>query len=354
MRTRRGICFKIRYRVRTVKGKWKQKSELLYGLEGKKAARAVPNERVQAASNQKPETAELTLQEFVDMYWWPSLDRKQLKPSTKAGYGCVLKIHILPMLGEMRLVDLAPLHVEDFLQAKFKKGLGHKTVRNVLVLLQGIMALAVDNDLIARSPVRNRHKPAVRRTEKPVWTPEQVRTILANCPQEHRAFFTAAALTGARLGELLALQWKHVDFERRTLRIEEPLAWRVGDDKNRGQCSNDSVWRHVRGSPGEAPPELAPHWALGSDLLQVGWTATSSRRDAQGCALFHSRSFWHSTPAAIFWFPHVPAFGRQFRECANWQHQACSKTVGAFESEYDRRHLYAYVSGVGSRCSNRD
>jgi hypothetical protein len=34
----------------------------------------------------------------------------------------------------MRLVDLAPLHIEDFLQAKFRKGLGHKTVRNVLVL----------------------------------------------------------------------------------------------------------------------------------------------------------------------------------------------------------------------------
>jgi integrase len=134
-----------------------------------------------------------------------------------------LKTHIQPTLGDMRLVDLAPLHIEDFLQAKFKKGLGHKTVRNVLVLLQGIMALAVDNDLIARSPIRNRHKPVVRRSEKPVWTPEQVRTILANCPQEHRAFFTAAALTGARLGELLALQWKHVDFERRTLRIEQSL-----------------------------------------------------------------------------------------------------------------------------------
>jgi hypothetical protein len=57
----------------------------------KKAARAVLSERVQSPSNQKPESAEITLQEFVDMYWWPSLDRKQLKPSTKAGYGCVLK-----------------------------------------------------------------------------------------------------------------------------------------------------------------------------------------------------------------------------------------------------------------------
>jgi integrase len=196
---------------------------LLYGLNGKKAARAVLNARLQAASNQKPEAAELTLQEFVAGYWRPYLDRKQVKPSTKAGYESVLKIHIVPTLGEMRLVDLAPLHIEDLLHAKAKDGLGPKTVRNVLVLLQGILALAVDNDLIERSPVRNRHKPVVLRQEKPVWTSEQVRTILENAPAEYRAFFTAAALTGARLGELLALQWRHVDFEGRTLRIEQSL-----------------------------------------------------------------------------------------------------------------------------------
>jgi integrase len=83
----------------------------------------------------------------------------------------------------------------------------------------------VDNDLIPRSPVRERHKPVVRRQEKPVWTSEQVRTILQNAPPEYKAFFTAAALTGARVGELLALQWKHVDFDNRTLRIEQSL-WR--------------------------------------------------------------------------------------------------------------------------------
>src|SRR5262249_29547299 len=143
IRTRRGIGFKIRYRVRSVNGKWKQKSELIYGLSSKKVARAVLSERLQAATNQKPEAAELTFQEFVASYWRPYLDRKQVKPSTQAGYESLLKIHILPALGEMRLVDLAPLHIEDLLQAKAKQGLGSKTIRNVLVLTQGILALAV-------------------------------------------------------------------------------------------------------------------------------------------------------------------------------------------------------------------
>jgi hypothetical protein len=50
MRTRRGIAFKIRYRVPTVQGKWKQKSETLYGLSGKKAARAILEQKIREAS----------------------------------------------------------------------------------------------------------------------------------------------------------------------------------------------------------------------------------------------------------------------------------------------------------------
>jgi integrase len=319
---------------------------LLYGLNGKKAARAVLNARLQAASNQKPEAAELTLQEFVAGYWRPYLDRKQVKPSTKAGYESVLKIHIVPTLGEMRLVDLAPLHIEDLLHAKAKDGLGPKTVRNVLVLLQGILALAVDNDLIERSPVRNRHKPVVLRQEKPVWTSEQVRTILENAPAEYRAFFTAAALTGARLGELLALQWRHVDFEGRTLRIEQSL-WH-------GQLVTTKTVASVRTIPfGDALAQTLEEHLRTS--RHIGPTdATSSRRHAERCALLDSRPFRHLAPGPVFGLPYLPAFSRQFHQCANWQYQARSKNAWALEYEHHRRHLHAYVDGLRSRSSKRD
>jgi hypothetical protein len=56
IRTRQGIIFKIRYRLRTAQG-WRQKSETLHGLTGKKAARAVLDQRIRdinlASSKQK-------------------------------------------------------------------------------------------------------------------------------------------------------------------------------------------------------------------------------------------------------------------------------------------------------------
>jgi len=223
IRTNRGVAYLIRYRLRTADGGWMQKSETLYGLSGKKAARAVLEQRIRESQNRPIELVDYTIQHVVDALWRPYLDRKQVKPSTKRSYDCELRVHILPTLGAMRIVDVAPLHIEKLLQSRLEAGSSPKTVSNLVGLLQSIFSLAVDNDLIPRSPVRDRHKPRVTRHEKPVWSPEQLKQIVDSVPKTHRSLFQCAMLTGARLGELLGLQWKHIDFETQTLEIRQAL-----------------------------------------------------------------------------------------------------------------------------------
>ncbi len=232
--TRNGPKFVIRFRVRTSEGKWQHKAETLYGLSGKKAAQGVLDERIRETSNQKTTASGMTLTQFIDCYWKPHLvDRQHIKPSTLQGYESLLKQHVTPALGDRTLTEIAPIHVERLLQSKSK--LSPKTRRNLVGLLQGIFSLAEDDDLIEKSPVRDRHKPVVPKREKPVWTPDQVRTIIGSVPERYRALFACAALTGARLGELLGLQWKHIDFGGRKLRIEQSL-WhgRLVDPKTQG------------------------------------------------------------------------------------------------------------------------
>ena len=224
IRTRQGIIFKIRYRVRTPTG-WKQRSETLHGLTGRKAARAVLDQRIRDITSTTIETGDLTLRGFVDSYWKPYLDRNNVKLSTRASYQSALGLHILPALGELRIREIVPLHIENLIQGKLASGLRSKTVSNILVLMQGIFSVAEDNDLISRSPVRNKHKPNVQKREKPIWTSKQVRMIIETVSFTYRALFAVAALTGARLGEILGLQWKQIDLSKKTLRIEQSL-WR--------------------------------------------------------------------------------------------------------------------------------
>src|SRR5262249_12128356 len=46
---------------------------------------------------------------------------------------------------------------------------------------------------------------------------------VAAVPEEYRPMFICVALTGVRLGELLALKWKHIDFENRVLHIQQSI-----------------------------------------------------------------------------------------------------------------------------------
>jgi integrase len=215
----------------------------LYNVPGKKAARAVLQQRLQEASATPNETVDFTFRQFVETYWASYLERKGMKPSTRVGYDCALQRHILPVLGDLKLVNISPLHIENFVNTMMapKNRLHPKTVLNLLRLIQGIFSVAVDNDLIARSPVRKKHKPIVPRSEKPAWTPEQVRAILGEIPPRHRAVFICVALTGLRAGELLALQWKHVGLENGELRVEQSL-WNKQIVAPKTRSSKDSVW----------------------------------------------------------------------------------------------------------------
>jgi integrase len=129
----------------------------------------------------------------------------------------------MPMLGNLRILDVRPLHIDSLVQSTLNKGSSPKTVRNLLGLLQGIFSLAVDNELIPRCPIRDSHWPAVNRREKPVWTPAQLKSIVDAVPDQYRGLFQCVMLTAVRLGELLGLQWRNVDVVNCKLEIRQAL-----------------------------------------------------------------------------------------------------------------------------------
>lgn len=193
------------------------------------------------ASCRPAEARELTFQGFVDGIWRPHLNRRGVKPSTLKSYESGLKNHIQPKLGDLLLIQITPMHIEELLNAPDISRLAAKTKRNLVVLLGSIFELAVEDDLIRRSPVRSKHKPPLVRWEKPVWTAEQIRNIITAIPPPYEALFFTVALTGVRLGELLALQRKHVDLTAATLRVEQSL-WN-------GQLVSPQTPRSVRTIP---------------------------------------------------------------------------------------------------------
>lgn len=153
---------------------------------------------------------------------------QSLSPRTLALNDCISRVHIEPStLGQTKLSDLTRSHVETWianLQAYTTKKVNGETVvtskpasprsklRN-LGYLSRILGLAVTARLIVEDPSEGIPLPRVQPRLNTVLSPEQV-AKLASCESRTATLMLLAATTGLRRSELIALEWRDVDFSK--------------------------------------------------------------------------------------------------------------------------------------------
>src|SRR5438552_3809327 len=164
-----------------------------------------------------------TLRDYAENCWLPEV-LPTLKHSTKKNYHYFLRVHLYPMFGEMHLRLITRDAVQLFLGSKLRSGLSWRTVKSLRTAFGTIMAAAEAAELIPSNPVRKTRFPRRGLTKpKAVIAPEKVRDFLEALPEPSRSLAWLLALTGLRIGELLAVRWQNVDLEHGTLRMTETV-----------------------------------------------------------------------------------------------------------------------------------
>lgn len=147
------------------------------------------------------------------------------RAATLARDRAAIVTHFEPLLGDMVLSSITPVHIRRVVLEMQARGLSAKSVRTYVGTLQAMFAAAVEADVITRSPVRIRSLGLQRivRRERPTLTAEQLEALAAAVPDKYAALVLLAGVTGLRWGEAIGLRLGDVDLLRQTVSVRQTV-----------------------------------------------------------------------------------------------------------------------------------
>jgi integrase len=201
------------YRTRTFRG-------------GKREAERALGKFVQEVAGRGPEARDATVGALVSR--WFDLAKADFSPSTVRGYERTIRRYIEPDLGDVPLDRLRVAQLDELYARLRTRGgeeggpLATATIRQVHAVLRRALQQGVKWGWIDSNPAILASPPRV--WNRPVEAPEPtvVTRLIEKAGDDNPdfgVFLQLAATTGARRGEICALHWDDVDFERVTVTI---------------------------------------------------------------------------------------------------------------------------------------
>ena len=166
----------------------------------------------------------LTLGEYLNR-WLRDSVRGTVRQRTWERYEQIVRVHIGPTLGKVRLKSLTPPHVRALYREKLDAGAAPRTVQYVHTTLRKALKDAVTDGLIPRNATDGIKPPRPEKKKMNPLTAVQVSMFLeAARGDRFEALYVMAVHCGLREGELLGLRWDDVDFERSTVSVRRTLS----------------------------------------------------------------------------------------------------------------------------------
>ena len=160
---------------------------------------------------------------------WIEHMQGQVSPRSLERYAELCRKNLAPLLGGLALAKLLPAHISQAYAKALasgrrdgKGGLSARTVTHMHRVLREALQQALAWQLLARNPADAVRPPKVERKQLSTYDIQQTAELLEGL-RGNRMFIPTvlAGLCGLRRGEIAALQWKHVDIERRQIAVAQ-------------------------------------------------------------------------------------------------------------------------------------
>lgn len=192
--------------------------------------------------------AKMTVGKWLDHWLATVVDGRVGSDNTRANYEQIVRVHLVPVLGKIRLDKLSAEQVDDFLRAKVAEGKGRNHVSRMRSLLANALRFAEARHLVSYNAAALSTMP---RTEAPVerqsLSADKARALLAAAQGERlEALIVVAGSCGLRPGEATGLLWSDLDLN------STPPTLTVSGAMKRLVSPGEKGYQLVRGDPKRA------------------------------------------------------------------------------------------------------
>lgn len=223
---RKDGLYMARYTVQTADG---PKRRTIYGKKGE-SREDVAAKLTKAMADRDGgityDAGKLTVEEHLRR-WLSDSVRDTVRQRTYERYESIVRVHLIPAIGRIKLKTLTPAHVRGLYRAKLDGGLAPRSVLHIHRTLSKALKQATDDGLIPCNAAGLVKPPRPRREEIRPLDREQVSGLFeaASASGDRlQALYVVAVTTGMRRGELQGLKWEDLDLEAGTLQVRRTLS----------------------------------------------------------------------------------------------------------------------------------
>lgn len=183
---------------------------------------------VQVEENDVVTNSQRLFSELADE--WFEQYKNTVRESTYVAQKLAYKKHIFPLFGNLKISRISIPYCQKQVNHWYSY---YKKYSNLIGLTSSVFKYALSLRLIRSNPmdavIRPKRKKRIdeERYSAPYYEKEELLEFLEiakNYPDPIYPIFRILAFTGLRKGELLALRWKDIDFEKSTLSVKQTLA----------------------------------------------------------------------------------------------------------------------------------
>lgn len=165
-----------------------------------------------------------TVEEWLH-FWLLTYKKNSVKQKTFDQYEGVIRVHLVPEFGDLRLVELKESQLQKFYNRLFVNGLSARSIQIINTVLSAALKKAIKSRLILFNVCDAVELPKQTKKERRVLSAEEQEQLLKELKKDEQgAMYIFALFTGLRRGEVLALRWSDVDLENGIIKVTKALS----------------------------------------------------------------------------------------------------------------------------------